>query len=236
MLGVGGVAAISGIAWLLASYLDEASGRADGGGASVATRRDLHRLTTVMVHGMTVTVSLLLVSATLDYLDKVLVHGTKGWMTMAAYAVPLAVAGTAITMAFLRARRLRGATAPQAASEKAAATSTTASAIGILIYALTGPITAGGIFVNLPPSVWSPTPTWLILIGVLLGLGFPGALLVMLALAAPPLKYPGVSLEIFSHPARRSDESKRSHGSKEAAVEPKKSPIKDVPKTHESES
>jgi MFS family permease len=110
-------------------------------------------------------------------------------MIISTFAVPLAVAGAALGLDWRRARRASTTpvTQPESGERGTPATSVTAAASGVLLYAIVGPIIAGGVLVNVPEHWWTPTSPLLIGIGVATGLVLPGSLLVVLALAAPPL-------------------------------------------------
>lgn len=188
MLGVGGVAVVTGICWLLATHL-EGDAATDTDDPSNHATIHLHRLSRVMVHGVTTAVSLLLVSAAVNYLAVVFDHRPPTWLTWVVFAVPLAVSGTALGLDGWRSWRARKE--PSHGDVPVLSTSLTAAAIGVLLYAIVGPAVAGGLLTDLPDRVWTPASPLLVALGLTTGLVLPGFLLVLLAFAAPPLHVTG---------------------------------------------
>jgi hypothetical protein len=183
MLGVGGLAVVTGISWLISSHLaDHAEVPTHEIAAQAAIMATLNRISRFMVHGAMIAITLLLAATALDYL--VVAAGFKGPAWLAGTAVaspPLVVAGAALLLALRRSRRH-----PEKPNSSQAAPIPKIAAYGTLSYAVIVPLFAGTI-AHLPTSWWDSMRMVIVPVSLTIGLFIPAALLVLLVHATPPL-------------------------------------------------
>jgi hypothetical protein len=202
MLGIGAAGLFSGICWLLSVHADTAVAPrkdrrealyVDYRPASPAPRLDL--MGSLMVQGTHVIISLLLARTAADFLG-VTYQQRGNWtdgLWQWVYAVPALVAGTALILAWRRARRPRAA-ARRRQLEDGNQRWISFTVFGMLIYGIAVPIFAG-VLTNLPDTMWSREPPTLVGLTLAIELLFPGVLLVGLVLALPFLDRPSRETE-----------------------------------------
>lgn len=179
MLSVGGAAVVTGLCRLAATYADQDDERSNAQFERAALH--LHRLSRLLVYGVTVAVALLLVSATSGFLAEAFKGHPPTWLSVSIYAVPVAV-GTAVGVLEAHQKRRRQR---RAGVELPFSMSLSIVSFAMVAYAILGS-TLAGVLTVLPDSQWGlPLSPWLLALGLLFGLVLPGALLVMLTLAGP---------------------------------------------------
>lgn len=184
MLGVGGLAVVTGISWLLAGHLnDEEHHRAKGPEneerAEIVTNLD--HLSRFAVHGVMVAIALLLTATALDYLRLTALRHMSAWTEWFSAASPLIIASAA-----LAAVRRRSSFGRSVSSTRYLDSAPKYASFGVLSYAIVGPIFAG-IVTHLPDSWWHSLQGAIVSLALLIGLVIPIALLVLLIQAVPPL-------------------------------------------------
>jgi len=179
MLGVGGAAVVTGLCRLAATYVDQEVDESTDFFERAAIH--LHRLSRLLVYGVTITVSLLLVSATGQYLAVSFSNRPPLWLNVSIFAIPAAVGTAVAALEAYRKHRRRSQAAP------AFSMSLSIASFAMVLYAILGS-TFAGILTVLSNAQWSlPLKPVLLVMGLLFGLILPGALLVMLTLATPPI-------------------------------------------------
>jgi hypothetical protein len=177
LLGVGGAAVVTALCRLAYDYVDTEEAR-----TTVLFERavvHLHRLSRLLVYGVTVAVSLLLVSAIGEYLAVAFSDRPPPWLNGSIYAVPLVVIIAAIALEARRKRLNRRQPPVQQFSR-----SLSFSSFAMVAAAILGSIWAGTLTI-LPDSEWAqPKDPLLVSLGLFFGLALPGMLLVALTLAA----------------------------------------------------
>ncbi|MEV6242655.1 hypothetical protein [Lentzea sp. NPDC051838] len=174
MLAAGAMALIGGIRWLLSHHLDDDAVEL----ASDSKIVDLDRLSRFMLYGVATTVMLLLARTALDYFEVVFGNHGPGWLRWLVSLSPVAVGVVAAWLGWKRARREADG------SIETAKRSSSATALGLLIYAVIGTVFAGTL-TSLPTTWWSPTPMFFVLLTMVVGLVVPAVLVVALVLSAP---------------------------------------------------
>ncbi|MEU7525983.1 hypothetical protein AB0A74_09635 [Saccharothrix sp. NPDC042600] len=182
LLGVGGMALISGIAWLLANHAwGDASPTAVSKHANAAHGMNLGRLSRFMVFGVAAGVTLLLGMTTLDYIYIVIARRVPTLLVVLIYALPIVVVVLAALLAGNRAARARRDVAGGGALP---ARSLSTAIFCTLSYGIVGPLFAGAV-TNIGDAAFSEV--WWILVGLSLTIGFvvPVGLIVLLVYAVP---------------------------------------------------
>lgn len=181
MLGVGAVAVVGGICWLLAAHTHDVSPEGTEAPFQVA---NLDRLARIMVHGMNFTVALLVARTSRDYLNVAYQRAEPAWLSLSVLAVPATVGLVALG---LTARRSRvGFRSAPLARRLPRRNSVFVAQFGTLAFGVTAPVFAS--FDLVLPDRWSQQPSWMLVAFTLSGgLLIPGALLVALVIAIPPL-------------------------------------------------
>jgi hypothetical protein len=180
MLGVGGLAVVTGISWLIVGHLGEGLRISGDGDWRPYVIASLDRLSRFMVYGVMVAITLLLAATALDYLEVQSIVYVPEWLTWMVALSPAVVGLVAISMA-----RRRSRVAHKDRTDQLDVTPKVAS-FGILIYAVLGPIFAGS-FARIPDSWWYSDQTLLMSTSLVMGLLVPASLLVLLVHAVPPL-------------------------------------------------
>lgn len=188
MLAVGGAAVMTGIGWLVHNHADStqtpsAEPPADGNGF------DVDRLARVMAQGVVIAVALLLSRATRDYYN-IAIPDVPAWVEWMTLAVPLIIGGLIVWLAvWPRVQPGRSGSTANATSAPPHASNAASfryACYAVLAYGLMAPIFAGTLS-YLPPLMMTPGHSTAVVVGTTaFGLVFPGALLVLLVLAAAP--------------------------------------------------
>ncbi|MEU6117051.1 hypothetical protein ABZ840_21245 [Streptomyces sp. NPDC047117] len=195
MLVVGAVAVISGMSWLLASYVEVQSDEEPDGGTATAdghqeAMRTLERLLRRSVYGITTLTVLLLSTAAHDYVN--VVFGGRqppGW---ASWVSPLYVllVGTAMIVTVWRRqrRRTRRAGEPAAPPRNELPIAFTCA----VSYAVLG-TAAIGVTTSTPVSAWNPVPEAVAActVGVVLIMPVPTVLALIYAMPRSAPRLPG---------------------------------------------
>jgi hypothetical protein len=178
MLALGGAAVVTALCRLAAEYADQDQEKL---GISFKRAADhLHGMSRLLVYGVTVAVSLLLVSASNEYLAVSFENKVPTWLSISIFLVPAAV-GTAVGVLEVHQRRQKG----QAGEAPSFSLSLSIVSYALVIYTVLGS-TVAGVLTVLPDDQWSlPLRPWVLIVGLLFGLVLPGVLLVVLTLAAP---------------------------------------------------
>lgn len=183
MLGVGAMAVVTGLSWLLASHFETASVPEDKTSAASCTGINLDRLVALMAYGVGVTITLLLASTTYDYLSIAFPQNqprTLTWVVLLSHIFVFTACGGI--------RKLGARTAHR--KDPSRATMSTKSlqvaAYGLGTYALASPV-FNGIIGELGKGWWQPASP--LVVGFALGVGLfvPALLLIALVLAVAPL-------------------------------------------------
>lgn len=173
MLGVGGAAVVTGLCRLAATYVDQDSDETIHLFKRAAIH--LHRLSRLLVYGVTITVSLLLVSAIGQYLAVSFSNKPPGWLNVSIFAVPIGVVVAAGALEVYRKRRMKRSRFMSPFSMSLSVTS-----FAMVLYAILGSAFSGVLTV-LSDTQWSlPLKPALVVSGLLFGLILPGVLLTVL--------------------------------------------------------
>lgn len=179
MLGVGAVALLDGIAWLLANHAIISTSEGENQNTGITNSNvNLGRLSRFMVYGVTIAVALLLAATSLDYLETIFGARGSAWMTLPVLSFPFAMAIVTVIAAEYRDRR----TGPSPSMSPEVVT--TIASYCLLGYAVAGPVFAG-ILTHLPESSWSSPPAAIAVFSLVSSMIIPGGLLLLLTLSAP---------------------------------------------------
>jgi hypothetical protein len=185
MLGVGAMAIITGIIWLLPNHMSDVS---EADGKAKRTSNDssvnLNGIVLAMAYGVSITVMFLLGSTMYSYFCVIRYPRSVpyAWSYL-AYGSPLIVGVAAIILALWR--RFRGRRS-RSANIRISERALQLAAYGVMAYALTAAL-FGGFDNEFANNWWRPPPEGIVIASVALGLIIPGSLMIALVHAKPAL-------------------------------------------------
>ncbi|MFD8491863.1 hypothetical protein [Amycolatopsis sp. NPDC059657] len=184
LLAVGGIALISGIAWLLANYTQTEQASAHSVPASSETGRpvDLQTLSQRMVLGVGAGVTLLLAMTTLDYISVTLNEPAPTLIIVGAYVLPIGVVALAAILSKVRSSRFKsdGSSIIELPLPRSLSTAISST----LTYGIVGPLFAGAV-TNIGDDFFNKTSWPLITLAIVIGFVIPVALIVLLVYTVP---------------------------------------------------
>jgi len=192
LLGVGAMAIITGVIWLLSKHSEEAA-RSDGiqdkaegdsqqGGKRGGNKAGLNGVVLTMAYGVSFTITVLLGSTVYDYLDALgfpkYMPASWGYWIIVPPFVTVAIAASIVGLRKSGLGLLSSIDFSNIALQLAT--------YGTLLYALTAAVFIG-IVTDLPNRLWLGSPKGIVETVVIFGLTYPVLLFVALIHAKPPL-------------------------------------------------
>ncbi len=195
LLGVGGVAMTSAIAWLFAAHFegfymsrpDMGSG-AEGPGSHFVGFGSVERFARTALYSVATVVSILLSVTGLDYLNVMYDREPPGWLMAAVILYPLGILSMIIILRF-RARRGQAYRNRSRNPPEHLGAALHVSVYGAIFYATISMVLVG-IAATVPTDKWNAAPSWVPVTTTMISLLLPAPILVALVYAVPRLHQP----------------------------------------------